>query len=128
MTPRFVFTRAALAATVVAVAAAAVGTALATTGPQPNYLVNVTITDTKFVVNKGGVSHQTYVDFLVRNRGKVPHNFVIGGLTTGVLKPGQTVHLLVGFPVVGHYTYRSTLNPKPTLKGVFKVEYPLPPE
>ena len=103
------------------------GTARATTGPAPYAIVNVRVTDQRITLSKVGVHDVTYVDFLVRNAGKVPHNFGIGGLASKSVKPGQTVHLIVSFPVYGKYRYSCTLKCTRKMRGSFQVDRPLPP-
>jgi len=103
------------------------GAASATTGPDPHVALNVTLRDGRIVLAKHAVHDVTYVDFLVHNAGKLSHNFKIGDLSTPAVKAGQTVHLLVAFPVYGKYRYRCTLHGTPKMAGWFQVDRPLPP-
>jgi hypothetical protein len=109
------------------VAGVLAGAALATTGPAPYAVVNVRLTDKQITLSKPGVHDVTYVDFLVRNVGKLPHDFRIGGLATKSVKSGQLVHFIVSFPVYGKYHYSCKLKCTPKMGGSFQVDRPLPP-
>ncbi len=87
-----------VATTILLAGGTGVNAALATTGPDPYVVVNVTLLDGRIMLSKLRVSHVTFVDFRVRNAGKLSHNFRIGGHTTPALKPGQTTHLLSSPP------------------------------
>jgi uncharacterized cupredoxin-like copper-binding protein len=56
--------------------------------------VAVTATEFKFKVAPSSVSHGT-VTFNVVNKGKVPHDFKIGGKKTPLIKPGKSAKLTV---------------------------------
>ena len=118
---------AAVLAAASALAAAVTGSALATTGPDPYAIVNVRVTDQRITLSKASVHDVTYVDFLVRNAGKVPHNFRIGGQASKPVKAGQTVHLVVAFPLYGKYRYSCSLKCTSRMSGSFQVDRPLPP-
>jgi plastocyanin len=113
-----------IAAAVAVTALAGAAAAGATTGPDPYTIVNVTVKDGQLVLSKHLVSHVTYVDFIVSNKGKQPHNFTIGGQTTRALKPGEKVHLLVTFPVYGSYPFKVTLHGTRVMRGRLQVEAP----
>lgn len=104
------------------------GIAHATTGPSPHTLVNVSISDTKLVLSRKSCADVTYVDFYLHNTGKKTHNFVIGATKSAVLRPGERVHMYVGFPVYGYYRYKVTLHAKPQMHGRFHVDSPQPPD
>jgi plastocyanin len=57
------------------------------------------------------------VSFRVRNAGKRPHDFQIGGKKTALLRPGRSATLLVRFAKAGRVAYHSGV-----LKGVLAVE------
>ena len=118
---------AAVVSTAAALAGGLAGAAFATTGPNPYAIVNVRLTDQRITLSKVGVHDVNYVDFLVHNAGKVPHNFTIGGLGSKSVRPGQTVHLVVAFPVYGKYRYSCSLKCTRTMKGLFQVDRPVPP-
>jgi uncharacterized cupredoxin-like copper-binding protein len=115
----------AVAAAVLALAGASA--AGATTGPDPYTIVSVTLKDGQLVLSKHLVSHVTYVDFIVSNRGKQTHNFRIGSQSTRTLKPGEKVHLLVAFPVYGSYPFRVTVHGTRVMRGRLQVESPQVP-
>jgi hypothetical protein len=120
-------TATALAAIVILVGAGA-GAAFATTGPDPYTIVQVKLVDGRIVLSKFRAAHVTFVDFIVHNAGKQPHNFTIGGYKTHPLRPGQTQHLYVGFPVSGKYKFLSTLNATAKMTGWFHVSEPELPD
>jgi plastocyanin len=113
----------------IALVAGGVGasTAVATTGPAAYVAVNVKLQDTRIVLSRLSVHDVTYVDFIVRNAGKVSHNFQIGGVATKPVKPGQTTRLVVAFPAYGKYRFSCTIHPTPTMSGWFQVDRPVPP-
>lgn len=117
----------ALVSTAAVLAGVFASAALATTGPNPYAIVNVRLTDQRITLSKQRVHDVTYVDFLVRNAGKLQHNFRIGGLASKSVRPGQTVHLIVAFPAYGAYRYSCSLKCKRTMSGSFQVDRPLPP-
>jgi uncharacterized cupredoxin-like copper-binding protein len=118
---------AAIVSTVAVLAGSFAGAALATTGPAPYAIVNVRLTDQRITLSKAGVHDVTYVDFIVRNVGKLSHNFRIGGLASKSARPGQTVHLVVAFPAYGKYRYSCSLKCARTMSGSFQVDRPVPP-
>jgi hypothetical protein len=122
--------RLAILATIAALACGAFTAlnATATTGPSPYTVVRVQLSDRTIVLSKKAASHVTFVDFIVRNSGKVTHNFTIGGYSTHPLKTGQTQHLYVGFPVSGKYKYASTVHATPTMTGTFRISEPEQPD
>jgi uncharacterized cupredoxin-like copper-binding protein len=115
-----------LLATIVTAGALA-SSALATTGPDPYAIVKVALTDEGITLSQKSVHDVTYVDFLVHNGGKLPHDFRIGGLATRQVRPGQTVHLVVAFPQYGKYKYASTVHASAKMRGAFQVYRPVTP-
>jgi plastocyanin len=91
-------------------------------------MVSVRISDSRITLSKYRVHDVTYVDFYLHNTGKLAHNFAIGTQESQTLAPGERLHFFVGFPVYGYYHYRSTVHPKPAMRGRFKVEAPQPPD
>ena len=53
--------------------------------------------------------HPGIVTFLVRNGGRLAHDFEIKGIRTRAIPPGGTARLTVGFREPGTYSYISTL-------------------
>jgi uncharacterized cupredoxin-like copper-binding protein len=81
---------AALLAVVGVVAAPALGARTHATATA----VTVTATEFKFKLSKTSVPHGS-VTFTLVNKGKVPHDFKIGGKKTPLVKPGKTAKLTV---------------------------------
>ena len=105
----------ALAALVAAAPVAAAPSAANTT------TITVTMKEFKFVLSKKSVPHGT-VTFTVTNKGKVTHDFAIGGKKTKVLSPGKKQTLTVKLKK-GRDAYRCTVDShaKLGMKGVLKV-------
>jgi hypothetical protein len=60
--------------------------------------------------------------FIVRNRGKKPHNFVVFGRKTRTLSPGGKAHFTVPLVHRGAFPYESTLDKgKAAFRGFFTV-------
>jgi len=59
--------------------------------------------------------------FRVVNKDKKPHNFVVSGLKTKALKPGQVDHIVLSFEDRGNFTYRCVLNCTPKMRGSVEV-------
>jgi hypothetical protein len=108
----------------------------ATTDPgQGNEYVFVKMTDTKIVFtgesayccdapgkSPGTPRAWATLAFRVTNDGTLPHNFSLMGQTTGAIPPGKTVNTAwYHFNFRGRFTYRSTLNPRPSLRGIWTV-------
>ena len=110
-----------------AVAGLAVG--FATTGaasPQaPDATLHITVaaTEFKFVLSRRSVPVGSTVIFTVVNKGKISHNFKIGGKTTPNLLPGKSAKLTVKFKKKGHYAYLCTIpgHAAAGMKGLFSV-------
>ena len=95
-----------------------------TTGPDQFLQINVTLTDTNVKLSTKVVKRAQTVYFNVTNRGKLPHNFVIGGNTTIVLKHGKTDTFVVAFTERGKYGYKCTVNATKAMHGFIKVTTP----
>jgi len=105
-----------------------------TTEPDVYQDIDVTITDSRITLSDHNASRGDGGSFHVKNTGKKAHNFafvgqgLIGltsaGLSTPVLRPGQTFVLQIYMDYRGTLTYRSTqkydLN-KIGMKGRFTV-------
>ena len=63
----------------------------------------------KFVLSKRSVPCRDTVIFTVVNKGKISHNFKIGGKMTPNLLPGKSAKLTVKFTKKGHYAYLCTI-------------------
>jgi plastocyanin len=85
-------------------------TASATTGVDPLQKISVRITDARIIVSPKRVERGVTVWFRVVNKGKKKHNFVVSGLKTKPLGPGQVDHIVLSFDDRGRYLYRCTLN------------------
>jgi plastocyanin len=81
---------AALLAVVGVIAGPAIGARTHTTGAA----VTVTATEFHFKLSKTSVPHGS-VTFTVVNKGKVSHDFKIGGKKTTLIKPGKSAKLTV---------------------------------
>ncbi len=87
--------------------------------------IRVILRDSSIALSKkAGVAGK--VTFVVKNAGKLKHNFLIGGKRTPILAPRKVAKLVVTFKKAGNYAYRSTLagDVKKGLKGAFKVTAP----
>jgi uncharacterized cupredoxin-like copper-binding protein len=91
----------ALAALVVAAPVAARQSAAAAT------TVTVTMKEFKFTLSKAKVPHGT-VTFKLVNKGKLPHDFAIGGKKSKLIKSGKTGKLIVTLKV-GKLAYKCTV-------------------
>ncbi len=82
-----------------------------------------------FKLSKRSVPVGTTVIFKVVNKGKIAHNFSIGGKITKNLKPGQTARLTVKFAKKGLVAYRCTIfgHAAAGMKGKFAVGAAAPP-
>jgi uncharacterized cupredoxin-like copper-binding protein len=89
---------------------------------QATTRVTVAATEYQFALSKHRVPAGTVI-FTVTNKGKVSHNFNIGGKTTPLLLPGHSAALRVTFSKSGRYPYRSTVSGQAAagMKGVFFV-------
>lgn len=104
-----------------AVTVAFLPSASATT--QPSFIINirVTMSDSAVTLSRTQAHRGWGVNFLIRNVGKKPHKFRIGGLQTPALVPGGRHKLEVNLELRGRVTYRDELNPGPRTRGFFKV-------
>jgi plastocyanin len=84
--------------------------------------VAVAATEYAFTLSKHRVPIGTVI-FTVTNKGRVSHNFKIGGKRTPLLPPGRSATLRVTFLKSGRYPYLSTLPGQAAagMKGVLSV-------
>jgi uncharacterized cupredoxin-like copper-binding protein len=81
----------------------------------------VTATEFKFKLSKASVPHGA-VTFTVVNKGKISHDFKIGGKKTPLLKPGKSAKLSVTLKA-GKAPYLCTVpgHAKLGMKGTLRV-------
>jgi hypothetical protein len=124
-----------VAALAAAVSAATIPSARATTEPIEEIDIHVTIRDSGITLDRKSAPRGAAGRFIVFNLGKKPHTFTLGsknvvsiskGLTTGVIKPGAKVKvLLVYLDFRGALTYRSVVKAdlkNPRFRGTFTIE------
>jgi plastocyanin len=73
------------------------------TAPKPTATIKVSETEFKIALLPKRVKHGL-IRFVVKNNGKLPHNFVIRGRQTPVIKPGKSASINVQLPK-GKYKY-----------------------
>jgi hypothetical protein len=105
----------------------------ATTAPPPVSNIKVTITDTGITISPKLAQRGTMGRFILVNKGKKPHTFVLGherrgtGVQTGfkkALKPSQQSVLILFLDFRGAIPYHSPLpadRTKPRMKGIFRI-------
>ena len=111
-----------LALAVVLVALVAVPVATARTNRQAAVTVKVTMKEFKFILSKKSVPKGS-VTFMVKNGGKIAHDFSIDGKKTPNVAPGKSAKLVVKFAKKGKYPYKCTVDShaKFGMKGVLTV-------
>jgi hypothetical protein len=94
--------------------AAPTGAALAaakTTSPGQHAIIFVRITDKGLTVFDGSTMPRGVVaTFMAINDGKKPHNFVLLGKRTPVIKPGHRAKFTVTLLHRGNFPFKSTVN------------------
>jgi uncharacterized cupredoxin-like copper-binding protein len=113
----------------VALGAAGLTMGFATSGaasPQAaNATTHITVaaSEFKFVFSKRSIPAVGTVIFTVVNKGKISHDFKIGGKKTPNILPGKSAKLTVKFTKKGHYAYLCTLpgHAGAGMKGTFSV-------
>jgi uncharacterized cupredoxin-like copper-binding protein len=90
---RFSTRVASVAASVVALGAVS-APALAAHSQAKGTAITVTASEFKFKLSKTSAAHGS-VTFTVKNAGKLPHDFKIGGKKTPLLNPGKSAKLTV---------------------------------
>jgi hypothetical protein len=90
---------------------------------QPSFIIDirVTMSDSAVKLSRTQAYRGWGVNFIVRNVGKKPHKFQIGGLQTPALAPGGRFKLEVNLELRGKVVYRDQLNRGPRTRGVFRV-------
>jgi uncharacterized cupredoxin-like copper-binding protein len=85
--------------------------------------IKVVGTEFKFVLSKRSIPATGTVVFTFVNKGKISHNFKIGGKVTPNLLPGKSAKLTVKFKKKGHYAYSCTIpgHAGAGMKGTFSV-------
>jgi uncharacterized cupredoxin-like copper-binding protein len=85
--------------------------------------ITVAASEFKFVFSKRSIPAVGTVIFTVVNKGKISHNFKIGGKKTPSLLPGKSAKLTVKFTKKGHYAYSCTIpgHAGAGMKGTFSV-------
>lgn len=87
--------------------------ASATTGVDPLQRVSVRILDGRILVSPKRVERAVTIWFRVVNKGTKKHNFLVSGLKTKPLRPGQVDHIVLSFEDRGKFGYRCALNCDP---------------
>ena len=84
--------------------------------------VTVKASEFKYVFSRKSVPTGTVI-FTVLNKGKISHDFKIGGKKTKTLAPGKTAKLTVKFTKKGQYAFLCTLfgHAKAGMKGKYAV-------
>ncbi|MCW2976186.1 MAG: blue (type 1) copper domain protein [Actinomycetia bacterium] len=84
--------------------------------------VTVKMSEFKFVLSAAS-AHPGAVVFTVTNKGKLPHDFKIGGKKTALVSPGKTAKLSVTLKA-GKYPYLCTVagHAAAGMKGTFTVK------
>ncbi len=94
MLPLSLAARLGSAAALLAVVGVVAGPALGARTHATGTAVTVTATEFHFKLSKTSVPHGS-VTFTVVNKGKLPHDFKIGGKKTPLIKPGKSAKLTV---------------------------------
>ena len=97
-------------AVLVCMVGASARTAAATTGVDPLQRVSVRILDGRIIVSPKRVERAVTIWFRVVNKGTKKHDFLVSGLKTKPLGPGQVDHIVLSFEDRGDYLYRCALN------------------
>jgi hypothetical protein len=104
-----------------------------TTAPPPVSNIKVTITDTGVTISPKLAQRGSMGRFILVNRGKKPHTFVLGherrgtGVQTGfkkALKPSEQSVLILFLDFRGAIPYHSPLpadKTKPRMQGIFRI-------
>ena len=104
-----------------------------TTAPNLYVTVNVTMTNTKFILSVHAAPRGADARFVLRNASNKPHNFAVGsnkygtGVQTGfsaTVQPGQKKILILFLDIRGKVPYHAGLaadRNKPGMRGEFLV-------
>jgi uncharacterized cupredoxin-like copper-binding protein len=113
----------------IAIGAAGLATGFANAHPAAPQAANATThitvaaSEFRFVFSKRSIPAPGTVIFTVVNKGKISHDFKIGGKKTPTLAPGKSAKLTVKFTKKGHYAYVCTIpgHAGAGMKGTFSV-------
>jgi glucose/arabinose dehydrogenase len=109
---------------VVALALAAVALSAAAS-PKATRAVTVRVDarDFSFKLSRRAVPAGSTVRFVVSNRGKVAHDFVVKGKRTRLLRPGRSQTITVAFPRKGSFRFHCSVpgHARLGMKGTFTV-------
>jgi hypothetical protein len=84
--------------------------------------IDVTLTDSSVTIERKRWKRGIVAHFQVVNKGKKPHNFVVGAFwRSRVLKPGERQMIAAILDIRGTYLYRSTLDCGPATRGYLVV-------
>jgi plastocyanin len=88
--------------------------------------ITVAASEFKYVFSKRSIPAAGTVIFTVVNKGKISHNFAIGGKITPNLLPGKSAKLTVKFTKKGRFPYICTIvgHAGAGMRGVFSVGLP----
>jgi nitrite reductase (NO-forming) len=115
----------ALAAVGLAVGFAQAGAAHPQAAKAANATTKITVvaSEFKYVFSKRSIAAPGTVVFTVVNKGKISHDFKIGGKKIPNLLPGKSAKLTVKFTKKGHYAYLCTIpgHAGAGMKGTFSV-------
>ena len=98
----------------------AVPSALATTAPAVSVKILVTVSDNAATFSTQGGRRGWAAHFTVKNVGKKPHRFEIGGLKSKLLKPGELGRIGAYLEDRGAFEWKVDQG-GPHLQGFFKV-------
>jgi uncharacterized cupredoxin-like copper-binding protein len=104
-----------------AVSAPAIGQAAVTAHPA-SVTVKVAASEFKFKLSADSAKPGK-VTFVLTNKGHVPHDFRINGVTSKLIGPGKSTSISVDFKKPGSYYYECTVPGHAALgmKGHFKI-------
>jgi hypothetical protein len=118
-TTRALSVAAALAAAATLAAQASAG--VRTTEPQKLYKKSIVLSDTRIAFTYPRVGRGALILFTVRNGGKTPRDFFIGGTLIRRLAPGRTKSFQLQFLARGKYPYWSLGHPGTKITGTLVV-------
>jgi hypothetical protein len=102
-----------------------------TTNAPAIFSVKVTLTDTSIALRPNRAARGSTVTFILTNRGRKTHTFLIGDVKRGVgytqqgfartLKPNQQFTIVMYLDLRGTLTYFNRTGTKPVARGSFRV-------
>lgn len=106
----------------IALMAAAVPAATATTQPAVQVIIKVTVSDSSISMSRYSARRGWGAHFVIRNVGKKPHSVDIGGLRSAAIAPGRRATIKASLETRGRYPFKVVLNGSGTKHaGVFRV-------